>query len=146
MTTEHLLQSDEQEVLAANRAFYDALRSLDLAQMEAVWLHEDWVKCLHPGWELLVGWEEIQKAWADIFRSSVRMLVTVGRPLVHVSGDTAWVSCLEDVTSAYEGGLSSALVEVTNIFVRRQGRWLMVHRTTSTLPGDVPAAGSRSVQ
>ena len=59
MANQPALETDEQEVLAANRAFYHALQSLDLEQMKAVWLHEDWVECLHPGWELRVGWEEV---------------------------------------------------------------------------------------
>ncbi|MCH7766008.1 MAG: hypothetical protein IH916_05570, partial [Acidobacteria bacterium] len=40
----------EEKVLAANRRFYTAMDSLDLEGMEAVWLHADWVKCVHPGW------------------------------------------------------------------------------------------------
>ena len=39
------LQTDEDEVLIANRTFYAALHCLDLPLMEEVWLHEDWVKC-----------------------------------------------------------------------------------------------------
>jgi ketosteroid isomerase-like protein len=146
MAAQRQLQTDEDEVLAANRAFYEALHSLDLAQMDAIWLHEAWVRCLHPGWELLLGWEEIQRSWADIFRSTAQMMVSISRPLVHVSGDTAWVSCLQNVTSTYEDGFSSALVEATNIFVRRQGRWLIVHHHTTPLPGQDPSGASRTVQ
>ncbi len=82
----------------------------------------------------------------DIFRSTASLMVSVSRTLVHVSGDTAWVSCLENVTSAYENSLSTALVEATNIFVRRQGHWFMVHHHTTPLPGQVPAGVSNTVQ
>lgn len=146
MATYHRLETDEEEVLDANRAFYEALRSLDLSKMEALWLHEDWVKCLHPGWELLVGWDEVGKSWAEIFRSTVQTLVTIGRPFVHVSGDTAWVSCLQNVTSTFQDGFTAAMAETTNIFVRRQGRWFMVHHHTTPLPGKVPAGSSNTVQ
>lgn len=134
MSSTSMLRTDEEEVVIANRAFYQALRDLDLSPMEAIWLHEDWVKCLHPGWELLIGWEEVRQSWQDIFRNTQQMLVSISRCLVRVSGDTAWVSCLENVTYAYEGGFNSALVEATNIFVRRRGKWLMVHRHTTPLP------------
>ncbi|MGH9376178.1 MAG: nuclear transport factor 2 family protein, partial [Terriglobia bacterium] len=50
-------QHDEQEVLAANEAFYRAVEALDLKQMGAAWWHDDWVLCLHPGWPLVRGWE-----------------------------------------------------------------------------------------
>ncbi|HMX30241.1 MAG TPA: nuclear transport factor 2 family protein, partial [Blastocatellia bacterium] len=35
----------------ANQSFYLALENADLEAMAAVWLHEDWVKCVHPGWD-----------------------------------------------------------------------------------------------
>ena len=48
---------DQREALReANAAFYGAVEELDLAAMERVWLHESWVRCIHPGWDLLVGW------------------------------------------------------------------------------------------
>ena len=146
MATNSTLETDEQEVLAANHAFYHALQSLDLAQMEPVWLHEDWVECLHPGWELIVGWEEIRESWESVFRSTGRMQVTTSRTLVHVRGDTAWVSCIENITASHKEGFSSAMIEATNIFVRHQGVWRLVHHHTSTLPGRVPSGTSASVQ
>jgi ketosteroid isomerase-like protein len=146
MATQRQLETDEEEVLAANRLFYEALRALDPEQMDAVWLHEDWVKCLHPGWELLLGWEEVQRSWVEIFRSTTRMLVSISRPLVHVAGDTAWVSCLQNVITTYKEGFSSAQVEATNIFVRHLGRWLMVHHHTTPLPGRDSSGASRTVQ
>lgn len=140
------LETDEQEVLSANMAFYEALESLDLAKMGAVWWHEDWVRCLHPGWDLIVGWEDIQEAWAGIFRSTAQMRIAISRALVHVVGDVAWISCLENVTSTHANGFDTALVEVTNIFVRRGGVWKMVHHHTSPLPERVPSGASQSVQ
>ena len=104
-----------------------------MSLMAQVWLHADWVKCLHPGWDLLVGWDEVQGSWEEIFRSTEQMMVSISRPLVHVAGDVAWISCLENVTTAYQNDISSALVEATNIFLRRQGRWLLVHHHTTPL-------------
>jgi ketosteroid isomerase-like protein len=146
MATPSPLQTDEEEVLAANRAFYEALEELSLAEMDAVWLHEDWVRCLHPGWDLLVGWDEVRESWDRIFRSTEQMRVTISRPLVRVQGDAAWVSCTENVTSAFEEGFSTAVVEATNIFVRRPGGWRMVHHHTTPIPGRVPSGMSQSVQ
>ena len=140
MATSPKLLTDEEEVLAANRAFYAALHSLDISQMAQVWLHEDWVKCLHPGWELLMGWDEVQGSWEEIFRSTQQLLVSVSRPLVHVAGDVAWICCLENVTTANQSDISSALVEATNIFQRRQGRWFLVHHHTTPLAQPPPDA------
>ena len=140
------LETDEHEVLAANQAFYQAIESLDPAKMGAVWWHEDWVKCLHPGWDLISGWEDVSESWANIFRSTAKLRIKIVRALVHVLGDAAWVSCIENVTSTYESGFETALVEATNIFVRRQGVWRMAHHHTSPMPGRVPHGTSHSVQ
>jgi ketosteroid isomerase-like protein len=140
------VETEEEKVLAANLAFYEALRSLDIARMEAAWLQEDWVRCLHPGWELLLGWEEVQRSWAAIFHSTRQILISISRPVVQIVGDTAWVSCLEDVTTAQEDSISTALIETTNIFVRLRGRWLMVHRHTTPLPGKTDSSHDRVLQ
>jgi ketosteroid isomerase-like protein len=140
------LQTDEQEVLLVNQAFYDALQALNLEKMEAVWWHEDWVNCLHPGGDLIHGWEAVQESWANIFRSTDYMRVSVSRPLLHLIGDAAWISCVENVTSTFESGFASALIEATNIFVRREGSWRMVHHHAAPLPGRLPSGTSRTVQ
>ena len=140
------LETDENELMASNRAFYEALHTLAVDRMDALWWHEEWTSCLHPGWDLILGWEDIHESWANIFRSTLQMLVSISRSLVHVHGDVGWVSCIENVTSTYEGGFETAMIEATNIFVRRGGEWRLAHRQTTVLPGRLPAGASRSVQ
>ncbi len=139
-------EHDERAVLAANAAFYHALEKRDLGQMGAAWWHDDWVQCLHPSWPLVRGWEEVLQSWAEIFRSVSQLNVSVTRPLVRVLGEAAWVSCIEQVTTALEGDFASVRVEATNIFARRRGHWKMVHRHTTPLPGSGFVEPSRSVQ
>jgi ketosteroid isomerase-like protein len=140
MSTTPKIQTDEEEVLTANRTFYLALHTLDMSLMAQVWLHADWVKCLHPGWDLLVGWVEVGASWEEIFHSTQQMMVSITRPLIHVAGDVAWISCMENVTSASQNDFSTALVEATNIFVRRDGHWLIVHHHTTPLAQPPPDA------
>ena len=139
------LLTDEEEVLTANRTFYTALHALDMSLMAQVWLHAAWVKCLHPGWDLLMGWGEVGGSWEEIFRSTDQMMVSISRPLVHVAGDVAWISCLENVTTTSQNDFSSAMVEATNIFFRRQGRWFLVHHQSTPL-ADPPPEASAPVQ
>jgi hypothetical protein len=40
----------EMEVEAANQEFYKTFDSGSVEAMERIWLHEDWVRCVHPGW------------------------------------------------------------------------------------------------
>lgn len=55
--------SDVKAVEAANARFYRALSRADLPAMEAVWSHADDVACLHPGWPLLRGWDDVRASW-----------------------------------------------------------------------------------
>ena len=136
MNPTYQLKTDEDEVLAANRTFFQALESLDPVKMEAIWWHEDWVQCLHPGWELMMGWDEVQDSWASIFRSTVKMRVAIGISFVHVVGDAAWVSCREEVTYTSEEGFTNAIVEVVNVLVRRNGAWRMALHHAAPLPAE----------
>ncbi len=126
----------EAKVLAANQRFYQALETLDLDLMDAVWLHEDWVACVHPGWELLESWEEIRESWQRIFANTRRMKVAVTNLSVRLLGSTAWVNCIEQVTSSFETGFSTAWVQATNIYVEQNGDWRLVHHHASPLPRD----------
>lgn len=126
--------TEEEKVLAVNQRFYAALEKLDLEEMEAIWLHVDWVKCVHPGWEMLEGWEEVRESWQRIFENTRLMRVFVSDLRLHVENHTAWVVCVENVTSSYETGFEQVSVQVTNLFVLSDGEWRMVHHHASPLP------------
>jgi len=138
--------SDEKKVLAANEAFYRALEALDQEKMEALWWHEDWVQCLHPGWPLIRGWEQIRASWENIFRSTTQMTVSTDQLFLHILGEAAWVSCIEQVTISLEGDFVTSRVQTTNIFTRRKGEWKMVHHHTTPIPGSGMLDASHSVQ
>lgn len=126
--------TDEEKVLAANQRFYTALETLDLDAMDALWLHEEWVGCVHPGWELLTGWEEVRSSWERIFENTRRMQVGVSNLALSIQGTIAWVNCVEQVTSSFDTGFSTAWVLATNIYCRRNGEWFLVHHHASPLP------------
>ena len=124
----------EQAVLAANRRFYVAFESLDLAAMEEIWAHEDWVQCVHPGWNLLVSWDVVRESWARIFSNTERVQIAISSVWAHVQGEVAWVACTEHVTTSFSGGFDTALVQAMNLFVYRDGAWRMVAHHSSPLP------------
>ena len=124
----------EQAVLAANRRFYAAFESLDLAEMEEIWAHEDWVQCVHPGWNLLVGWGEVRESWVRIFSNTERVQIAISSVWAHVQGEVAWVACTEHVTTSFAGGFDTALVQAMNLFVQHDGAWRMAVHHSSPLP------------
>ncbi len=127
-------QSPEEALRDANQRFYLAFESLNLAEMEAVWAHDDAVECVHPGWDLLLGWEEVRERWGRIFANAKRVRIALSSVWVRVEGDTGWVACTVHVTTAFADGFDEATVQATNIFIRRDGQWLLAAHHASPLP------------
>lgn len=140
-----MTDDDYAAVREANRGFYEALERLDLQAMERVWLTEDWVKCIHPGWEMITGWPNIRRSWAVIFDSTQAMRIILTDISVHVIGDVAWVSCLENITAYHDGGMSPGLAQATNIFLRRQGEWFLVHHHASPVASELSSEGAATI-
>ena len=82
----------------ANIQFYRALESGDLERMEEVWAHEDWVRCVHPGWDLLTGWQRVRESWEMIFEGGQKMRASPSNVWVRAVGDLAVVTCTENIT------------------------------------------------
>ena len=122
---------DAAEVEEANARFYRALETLDISQMDQVWSHGEHVRCVHPGWCLLSGWDAVRQSWEAIFRDSSEMRFSISDVDVHVDGDLAWVTCGENILSEARGNLSVTAVLATNLFQRRGPDWLMVHHHAS---------------
>lgn len=134
------------EVLEANERFYRALNALDLAGMERIWSHGSFVRCVHPGWELIVGWDAVRASWEGIFRGSgsgPSHSVEVADVSVHVVSDLGWVSCIERITlprRSSGASSSSSLAVATNLFQRASEpsgnaeRWEMILHHASLLP------------
>jgi ketosteroid isomerase-like protein len=127
-------QSPEDGVRLANQRFYAAFESLDLAQMDSVWAQDDSVQCVHPGWELLLGWDEVRARWGRLFANTKRIRVALSGVRVRVEGTVGWVACTTRVTTAFVDGFDQATVQVTNVFVQREDQWLLVTHHASPLP------------
>lgn len=122
--------TDAEAVEAANTALYDAVEKADLDGMAELWL-EDGVTVVHPGWPVLTGRGEVMRSYALIMASTDYIQYFLTDVEVSVSGDTALVSCTENILSggpAEEDGsagpLVGGLVVATNVFRRAQdGAW-----------------------
>jgi ketosteroid isomerase-like protein len=133
------MESDPRAVLEANERFYRALNDLDLSEMDRLWSHGSFVRCVHPGWELIVGWDSVRASWEGIFRGGAggpSHSVEVADIQVRVASDLAWVSCIERITLAGRSG-STSLAVATNLFQRssnESSRWEMILHHASLLP------------
>lgn len=113
----------DEQVLAANAAFYSAFEARDLDAMSDVWERSERTTCVHPGWPVLSGWGSVSASWFALFDGPQRLQFIVTDERVHVAGHVAWVTCNENLL---EGG-GTQTVAATNVFVRDGDAWLLVH-------------------
>ena len=133
--------SDRESVLAANRAFYDAFEGLDAEKMEAVWLKDPRIICIHPGWRKLSGWGPIMSSWERILDNVFEMKFELGEIEVMISGDLAIVVVEENLTQRGYDGTQRSSVLATNVFERVGTAWFMVMHHGSPViapPDDEP--------
>ncbi|WP_030199691.1 nuclear transport factor 2 family protein [Streptomyces sp. NRRL S-87] len=122
-------ESDVDAVETANTAFYEAMEQGDFEGMSGMWL-DDEVSCVHPGWPVLSGRGEVLRSYALIMANTEYIQFFLTDTRTAVIGDTAVVTCTENILSggpAEDGGalgpLVGQLVVATNVFRRTPGGW-----------------------
>ena len=143
---EHMNGEAEDSIAKANARFYRALESGSLEQMDEIWLHDDCTRCVHPGWEMISGWERVKKSWARIFESGQRMRVSPTELQIWTLGEVACVTCKENITIFDDASFDSAQAVATNVFVLSDGIWLMMVHHSSPVPVLVPDAATDTIQ
>lgn len=129
------------QVLAANRRFYDALEALDVERMEACWASGDDVACVHPGGPWQRGWDEVREGWEAIMANTGYIEFEIADAAVSLADPIAWVTCVERITSAGGGGGEPAIAEVaaTNLFVLDGSGWHIALHHASPIVRLAPA-------
>jgi ketosteroid isomerase-like protein len=123
------------EVTQANQAFYEAFESLDIARMDRVWAHQEYVTCIHPGWTLRSDWPEVRDSWVLIFNNTFSMKFELSEVMIQVAGDMAWVICVENIVNQQSDESQQAKVLATNLFERIGDEWLLIHHHGSAVMG-----------
>lgn len=125
--------TDEQDVLAANHAFYRAFEKKDMEAMSAVWSKGTATLCIHPGRSAIRGWELIQASWEQIFRATKYLEIETAIISTEISQDLAYVVLIENVLQISGGKSIQAQSVATNIFARLANRWYLVHHHGSPM-------------
>lgn len=131
-------------VLAANRAFYDALETGDIDLMGAVW-SDDGCVCVHPSTAPIHGRAGVLRSLSLIMANTTYIQFFITDVEVTRTAEQAVVTCTENILTARPGeqggsergeALVSARATALNAFVRQGGGWrLWVHHATSVLSG-----------
>ena len=123
------------EVRAVNDAFYETIETGDLDTMLDLWLQSPDTVCVHPGVEPVRGSGAVGRSWAVVMASTPYIQYFLTDVEVALHGDTATVSCTENVltgdervgTDVFGGGRAVA----TNVFVRTREGWRLWVRHAS---------------
>jgi ketosteroid isomerase-like protein len=133
--------SEQAAVLFANDAFYVAFAVCDFPAMDALWSRRQSVTCIHPGWSALAGRDPVMESWRSILANPNAPRIGCRNAVAHVLGDTAYVVCYEAIDGSF--------LVATNLFVREDGGWKMVHHqagATPPLPPEEPEPGPVQLQ
>ena len=130
-----LLKQRIEAVTKANQTFYEAFESLDIAKMDELWAHQEYVTCIHPGWTIRSGWPAVRDSWVLIFNNTFSMKFELTDVMVQVAGDMAWVICVENLITQQSDEPQQAKVLATNLFELIGDEWLMIHHHGSPVMG-----------
>jgi ketosteroid isomerase-like protein len=149
--------TDVEQVELANTAFYEALERGDFEAVSSLWLtpadlgvddeyHDPAdagvISCVHPGWPVLTGRGEVLRSYALIMANTEYIQFFLTDVHVSVTGDTALVTCTENILSGGPppedsdelGPLVGQLVVATNVFRRTPEGWkLWSHHASPVL-------------
>jgi ketosteroid isomerase-like protein len=125
--------SDVERVSVASQVFVSAIAARDIDAMDKIWAHEPYATFIGPlSTTAVVGWEGVRKAWQMRFGQFDRVTISLADSHVRANGDVAWVVGMEKVQLLRKTGDTLSFdAFVTNVFEKRDSRWLMVsHHAT----------------
>ena len=126
--------TDNEALKQANQQFYEAFGALDIDGMDAICENSPRALCVHPGWQPLVGWDQIRVSWQGIFQGATLMHFNIQYVNVAAESDCGWVTCVEHITSVLQGRANNFGVLATNIFVRSPQGWrLIAHHASPSM-------------
>lgn len=128
--------------LEAEAAFYRALAAGDLEALMAVWSEEEDVVCVHPGGPRIVGLAAIRETWRQILAGGKRLQIEVSQSVISATAAMA-MHCVFERVGLESREQRSALLAVTNVYVRGASGWHMVLHHASPVP-DLPDFGELS--
>ncbi|HET9806658.1 MAG TPA: nuclear transport factor 2 family protein, partial [Nitrososphaeraceae archaeon] len=105
------------------------------------WSHNDNCICIHPGWEMFVGWIAIRESWMTIFANTENIKFTITNSKTRIYQEViAVITCLENIEMFRNEAKIQLGVVATNIFEynNNQKKWLIVHHHGSPLSNYFP--------
>jgi ketosteroid isomerase-like protein len=124
---------DEHAIRQANASFYEAFERLDLERMQRLWARSVQVTCVHPGWDMVVGYDAVLQSWRMIFEGTSEVRMRVEDPHISGGADHAWLVCREVLFTTLSGQAVENVLTATNTFVKEEGLWKIAHHHAAPL-------------
>lgn len=123
--------SELDAILFANEAFYRAFADRDMQAMGEMWAGNAPLSCIHPGWGLLEGSEDVLQSWQAILTNPGAPDIQCHSARAHMQGEMGYVICYEEIDGNF--------LIATNIFVHEGRRWRLVHHQAGPTAEGPPA-------
>jgi hypothetical protein len=124
-----------QDVLIANARFYQALSLADGLLMQRVWFRSPDTTCVHPGWNKVTGYENIQQSWSAIFLNQGPVHIWPSDESVIFESGIAWVACIENVDASATTTGAIIMVRARNAFCKVASGWKLMHHYAEPIAG-----------
>ena len=128
MNTDH-----KSQVIAINDAFYRSFEKRDIKAMNPIWWQGSTSTCIHPGGNVLQGWELIRSSWETIFKNTDYLEIDTEIINVELGQEIANIILIEKVTQINKGRRLEAQSMATNSFRKMAQKWYLVHHHGSPI-------------
>lgn len=125
--------SAKEAVLAANEAFYRAFATRDISGMSLLWWQGSTSLCIHPGGQVLTGWESIRASWESIFKNTDSLEIETEIIKAEIDQALAYVVVRETVLQSSLLRKLKAQSLATNLFQQMAQKWYLVHHHGSPI-------------
>lgn len=124
-------------LLEINKSYYKAFENFDIETMAQIWSNTDDVVCIHPGWDILVGWEKVKEGWNKIFMEETLLKFTIRNPNVIIRDKVGIISCIEEIFISSRETISQTFIATTNLYQETtNGLKLFYHHSSPVLTNE----------
>ena len=128
---------------AANAAFYAAFERLDYDAMAALWARSVQVSCVHPGWDLVLGYDAVMQSWRGIFDGTSEIHFRSEDMQVTAGSGMGWVVSRETLSTSVQGLPVENTLSTINTYVLESGVWRIAHHHAAPLLAGKPRSARK---
>ena len=121
------------DIIKVNQAFYRSFEKKDIDAMSNIWSQGTGSICIHPGWDVLRGWQEIRKSWEKIFKNTNYIEINLDIISIEIRHELAYIVLIENIMQVATGRRIEAKSIATNILEFMGGKWYFVSHHASPI-------------